>query len=118
MSVDADMPLREVKNHLSEVVGQVEREHNRVTITQHGRPAAVVISADDLGSLEETLDILSRPALTEWIRCETIRIASASLCALSWPGSTVRDGAITASSTESMTRRRCRFRVRRPSSPA
>ncbi len=62
------MPLREVKNHLSEVVGQVEREHSRVTITRHGRPAAVVISTDDLESLEETLDILSRPALMERIR--------------------------------------------------
>ncbi|MDO4901301.1 type II toxin-antitoxin system Phd/YefM family antitoxin [Actinomyces sp.] len=68
MSADAVMPLRDVKNHLSEVVGQVEREHSRVTITRHGRPAAVVISPDDLGSLEETLDILSRPALIERIR--------------------------------------------------
>ncbi|RAX24669.1 prevent-host-death protein [Actinomyces sp. Z5] len=62
------MPLRDVKNHLSEVVSQVERERSRVTITRHGRPAAVVISPDDLGSLEETLDILSRPALIERIR--------------------------------------------------
>ncbi len=68
MSVDAFMPLRDVKNHLSEVVSQVERERSRVTITRRGRPAAVVISVDGPESVEETLDILSRPALIERIR--------------------------------------------------
>lgn len=62
------MPLKDVKNRLSEVVDQVEREHGRVTITKHGRPAAVVISTDDLESLEETLDIMGRPKLLSQIR--------------------------------------------------
>jgi prevent-host-death family protein len=62
------MALRDVKNHLSEVVDQVEREHDRVVITKHGRPAAVVISIDDLASLEETLEIAGRPRLMEQIR--------------------------------------------------
>jgi prevent-host-death family protein len=51
-------PLAEVKNHLSEVVEQVARERARVAITRNGRPAAVLISPDDLESLEETLAIL------------------------------------------------------------
>ena len=62
------MALKDVKNHLSEVVDKVEREHERVVITKHGRPAAVVVSVDDLESLEQTLDILSRPALVKQIR--------------------------------------------------
>ena len=62
------MALKDVKNHLSEVVDKVEREHKRVVITKHGRPAAVVVSVDDLESLEQTLDILSRPALIKQIR--------------------------------------------------
>ena len=62
------MALKDVKNHLSEVVDQVEREHDRVTITKHGRPAAVLISVDDLASLEETLDIAGRPRLVGQIR--------------------------------------------------
>jgi antitoxin YefM len=37
-------------------------------ITKHGHPAAVVLSVDDLESLEQTLDILSRPALIRQIR--------------------------------------------------
>ncbi len=48
---------------LSEVVDEVEREQARVVITEHGRPAAVVVSAADLESLEETLDITGNAAL-------------------------------------------------------
>lgn len=62
------MALKDVKNHLSEVVEQVEREHDRVVITKHGRPAAVVVSVDDLASLEETLEISGRPGLMRQIR--------------------------------------------------
>lgn len=62
------MALRDVKNRLSEVVDQVEREHDRVVITKHGKPAAVVISVDDLASLEETLEIAGRPLAIEQIR--------------------------------------------------
>lgn len=68
MTVDGTMALRDVKNRLSEVVDQVEREHDRVVITRHGKPAAVVISADDLASLEETLEVASRPKLIGQIR--------------------------------------------------
>ena len=62
------MPLRDVKNRLSEVVAQVEREHDRVIITKHGRRAAVVISIEDLESLEETLEVMARPKLLGQIR--------------------------------------------------
>lgn len=62
------MALKDVKNHLSAVVDRVEREHDRVIITKHGRRAAVVLSVDDLESLEETLNVLSNAALIEQIR--------------------------------------------------
>ncbi len=62
------MSLADVKNHLSEVVERLEREHGRVVITKHGRPAAVVLSVEDLDSLEETLDVLSSTALMDDIR--------------------------------------------------
>ena len=51
--------LREVRDHFSEVVDRVEHEHDRVTVTRNGRPAAVILSPDDLAQLEETLEILS-----------------------------------------------------------
>lgn len=50
-----------MKNRLSEYVAEVERTHERVTITRHGQRAAVLISGDDLDALEETVDILATP---------------------------------------------------------
>ena len=76
MTVDAAMALRDVKNRLSEVVDQVEREHDRVVITRHGKPAAVVISADDLESLEETLKVVSRPKLITQVRDRLAELAA------------------------------------------
>ena len=62
------MALKDVKNRLSEVVDRVEREHDRVVITKHGRPAAVVMSIDDLESLEENLDVMAKPRVVSQIR--------------------------------------------------
>jgi antitoxin (DNA-binding transcriptional repressor) of toxin-antitoxin stability system len=36
------MALRDVKNRLSEVADQVKREHDRLVITRHGKPAAAI----------------------------------------------------------------------------
>lgn len=52
-------PLREVRNHFSDVIDRVEHQHERVTVTRNGRAAAVILSPDDLAELEETLDVLS-----------------------------------------------------------
>lgn len=53
------MPLADVKAHLSELVSRVHGQHERVTVTVHGRPSAVLVSVEDLESLEETIAILS-----------------------------------------------------------
>ncbi len=68
MTISEQMSLADVKNRLSEVVDLLEREHGRVVITKHGRPAAVVLSVGDLESLEETLDILDSEELLADIR--------------------------------------------------
>ncbi len=57
------LPLSEAKAKLSEVVDEVDRTHERVTVTRNGRPIAVVVSTDDLEAMEETLAILSDPAM-------------------------------------------------------
>jgi prevent-host-death family protein len=62
------MPLADVKNRLSEVVDRLEREHGRVVITKHGHPPGVMMSIEDLESLEETLDILDSADLLADIR--------------------------------------------------
>lgn len=68
MLVADHMTLAEVKNRLSEVVDRLEREHGRVIITKYGRPAAVVLSVEDLEALEETLDVMGNAELVADIR--------------------------------------------------
>ncbi len=51
------------KAHLSELAELVEREHERILVTRNGRPSFVLVSPDDLESIEETLDILRDPDL-------------------------------------------------------
>lgn len=62
--------LAEAKAHLSELVSRVSAHHERVTVTVHGTPSAVLVAPEDLDSLEETLAILSDP--------ETMRRMTAS----------------------------------------
>ena len=42
------LPLGDVKSHLSDLVGRVHDHHERVTVTVHGRPSAVLIAPGDL----------------------------------------------------------------------
>ena len=55
------LPLSEVKSHLSALVKRVHDLDEEVTITVNGRPAAVVISADEYDSWRETQFIKSHP---------------------------------------------------------
>ena len=57
--MSAAIPLAQVKSHLSELVGRVANHHERVTVTVHGRPSAVLLAVDDLEGLEETIAVLS-----------------------------------------------------------
>ena len=54
--------LAETKAHLSELVARVGDQHERITVTVHGRPVAVLLAVDDLESLEETIAVLSDAA--------------------------------------------------------
>jgi prevent-host-death family protein len=62
------LPLATVKARLSSLIDRVEGEHDRVIVTRNGRPAAVLVSPDDLESLEETLAVLSDPELMDRVR--------------------------------------------------
>ncbi len=62
------LPFSEVKAHLSELADRVERQHDRILVTRNGRPSFVLMSPDDLESLEETLDILKDDELMASLR--------------------------------------------------
>jgi antitoxin YefM len=57
--------LSELKAHLSEYADRAEREHERFSVTRNGRPAVVLVSADEWESLQETLFWLSQPGIHE-----------------------------------------------------
>jgi prevent-host-death family protein len=60
------LPLADVKVRLSQLVSQVEDQHDQITVTRNGRPAAVIVSVDEWESLQErsTPSALSRsPAM-------------------------------------------------------
>lgn len=62
------LPLSEAKAKLSRLVKDVASRDERILITRNGRAAAVLLSPDELESLEETLEIMSDPKLMAKIR--------------------------------------------------
>ncbi len=76
------LPFSEAKAHLSDLADRVEREHERVLVTRNGHPSFILISPDDLESLEETLDILDddelmaslRRSRSQAVRGRTVRL--------------------------------------------
>jgi prevent-host-death family protein len=71
----ATMPLSEAKARLSEVADEVDRTHDRVHITRNGREYVVLISSEDLESLEATIELLSDPAAMARIREAEVALA-------------------------------------------
>lgn len=65
MTMPSSLPLAEVKAHLSEVVSRVSAEHDRVTVTVHGRPSAMVLAVEDVQAMEETIAILADGKLVQ-----------------------------------------------------
>ncbi|MGL5853541.1 MAG: type II toxin-antitoxin system Phd/YefM family antitoxin [Phycicoccus sp.] len=52
------LPLSEVKTRLSEIAEEVAATHERVQITKNGRDYVVLLAAEDLESIEATLELL------------------------------------------------------------
>lgn len=49
-------PISEAKVHLSALVASLADEEERVVLLRHGRPAAVMLSAEAYNALVEALD--------------------------------------------------------------
>lgn len=52
------VPLSEAKARLSQIADEVHRTHERVTVTKNGRSYLVLMSPEDLESLEATIELL------------------------------------------------------------
>lgn len=68
--------LSDVKARLSELIDQVQREHDRVVVTRNGVPAAVLVSTEDLQALEDTLELLSDPTARDEIEAARKEVAA------------------------------------------
>jgi len=53
------VPLSDAKARLSELADDVYRTHDRVQVTRNGRDYVVIMSAEDLESLEATIELLA-----------------------------------------------------------
>jgi antitoxin YefM len=62
------VPLGVAKAKLSRLLDTVETSEESVTITRHGKPAAVLVSPDEFDSWQETLAIRGDPGLMREIR--------------------------------------------------
>jgi antitoxin YefM len=85
------MPMAQARDHFAEVVESVQKTHDRVTLTRHGQPAAVIIAAADLDSILETLDILSTPGALDAIREGEADSAAGRLVSMEDMRAAVRD---------------------------
>ena len=57
--------LTDLRPRISELVERAHREFERFVITRHGRAEAVLLAADELEGLLETIEILSDPGLVK-----------------------------------------------------
>ncbi len=73
------LPLTVAKSRLNELIDEAVRTNERVTITRHGRPAAVLISVDDLESMEETIFWSGVPGLAEEVAVGRAEAAAGEL---------------------------------------
>lgn len=53
------VPLAEARAQLSRMVDDAVRMHERFEITRNGRRAAVLLSADDYDTMQETIEVLA-----------------------------------------------------------
>ena len=62
------LPLSEAKSQLSGLVEQVRALEEQVMITRNGRPAAVLVSAEEFERWKETIEVRGDAALMKEIR--------------------------------------------------
>lgn len=60
-----ELGLAEVRARLSELVTIVQTHHDHVVVTKNGRPAAVLVSAEEWEEIEETAFWRAEPDILE-----------------------------------------------------
>ena len=76
LAMSETISLAAVKDRFSEIVDRVNKQHDRVIVTRNGVPVIVLVSVEELESLEETLEILSDQRAMDSIRDSEREVAS------------------------------------------
>lgn len=87
------IPLSEAKARLSEIADEVARTHDRIRVTRNGREYVVLLSVDDLESLEATIELLSDPAAVERVRQAESDVESGDLASAAEMAAAMRERA-------------------------
>ncbi len=62
------LPFADARTRLSEIVADAQTTHERFEITRNGRPAAVLVSADDYEAMKETIAVSADSELMQSVR--------------------------------------------------
>lgn len=69
MDIKKTLPISEARKKIFEIAAEVQKPGTHYTLTENGRPAAVVISAEEYESWQETLEVMKDvPDLKQKIR--------------------------------------------------
>ncbi len=77
------MSISDVRANLPNIVAKVGNTFGRVTITVNGQPKAILVSAEELESLEETAEILAIPHVKEDIKKSREQVKKGKFISLS-----------------------------------
>lgn len=58
-----DLPITEARNQLTSMPESLEKEPGAIAVTRNGKPVLAILPWELYESLEETIDIMSDPAL-------------------------------------------------------
>lgn len=58
MSVKTTLPISEARKNIFKIIGETKRPGIYYTITDKGRPASVIMSAEEFESWQETLEVI------------------------------------------------------------
>jgi len=62
------LSITEARNNLFKITDEAQKSGAHFTLTEHGRPKAVIMSADEFDSWQETMEIMSDPELMKDIK--------------------------------------------------
>ncbi|MFC1613240.1 type II toxin-antitoxin system Phd/YefM family antitoxin [Patescibacteria group bacterium] len=60
--------ITEARNNFFEITDKAQKNREVFTLTEHGRPKAVIMSVDEFDSWQETLEIMNDPELMKDIK--------------------------------------------------